>query len=212
MAWIQTYSGKRFELDGEIDPETIDIEDIAHALSQICRFGGHTRAFYSVAEHSVRVSHLLFDHGRKVQLQGLLHDAAEAYLGDIVRPMKTDEQREREHLVHSAICRKFGVDPCISAEIALADERMLETEARDTLLFGKRSDWAPLRAEPLPELLPSLFWTPLRARACFLALFHTYTNYRFTSPTNPGFVATKEPNDEPLRHLAGANAELDARK
>ena len=217
MAWIQTYSGKRFELDEEINPDTIDIEDIAHALSQICRFGGHTRQFYSVAEHSVRVAHLLVDQGRAVQLQGLLHDAAEAYLGDIVRPLKTEAQREREHVVHSAIIQKFGIEqygvnPLLPSVIALVDEQMLQTEARDTLLFGKRSDWAPSQVDPLPDPLSQLFWNSTKARACFLALFHSLTEHRFTTPINPGYVAPREPNDEPLRNLAGANAELEARK
>ena len=82
--WIQTMSGVIFyPLDPR--PEEIRIEDIAHALSHQCRFAGHCREFYSVAEHSVRVSREL---PQEFMLWGLLHDASEAYLVDLPRPIK----------------------------------------------------------------------------------------------------------------------------
>src|SRR4051812_6540197 len=84
--WMQTISGKAFfPLDPR--PADVDIQDIAHALAFQCRFGGHVKEFYSVAEHSVRVSLICAHEDAK---WGLLHDATEAYLSDIVRPVKRD--------------------------------------------------------------------------------------------------------------------------
>ena len=82
--WIITASGKRFYLRRPT-PADIDAGDVAHALAHICRFNGHTREFYSVAQHSILVSRLLPD---ELKLAGLLHDAAEAYCGDMVKPLK----------------------------------------------------------------------------------------------------------------------------
>lgn len=86
---IETHSG-RFVDTSNPDPVTILLSDIAHALSLTCRYGGHCRVFYSVAEHAVFVSKRLErkGYGRLAQLRGLHHDDAESYLGDIPRPMK----------------------------------------------------------------------------------------------------------------------------
>lgn len=82
--WIQTYTGRQFwPLDPK--PEEVCIEDIAHALSQQCRYAGHTIRFYSVAQHSVEIALRV---PRAAALWGLLHDAAEAYLVDLPRPVK----------------------------------------------------------------------------------------------------------------------------
>ena len=85
---IQTYTGKPFNpLAGENeDCGPIELMDIAHALSHLCRFNGHTKRFYSVGEHSLYVSTLLEYHGPSIQAWGLLHDAAEAYLADLWLP------------------------------------------------------------------------------------------------------------------------------
>lgn len=83
--WIQTYTGKKFFPLHPHQNEYV-IEDIAHALSMKCRFAGHCNAFYSVAEHSVKVSRIV---APESQLWGLLHDAAEAYLPDVCQPIKS---------------------------------------------------------------------------------------------------------------------------
>ena len=84
-----TYSGIEFSPEF-LQIENVDIKDIAHALSRICRFNGHIKEFYSVAQHCIQVSNTLKDLGcnKKIQLCGLLHDAAEAYLGDLPTPIK----------------------------------------------------------------------------------------------------------------------------
>ena len=82
--WFLTTTGRQF-WPASPDPEQIQIEDIAHALSNLCRFGGHTREFYSVAQHSVLVSQNVPD---DLRLVGLMHDATEAYCGDMIRPLK----------------------------------------------------------------------------------------------------------------------------
>jgi uncharacterized protein len=85
-AWIQTVTGKQFwPMDAQ--PEEVDIEDIAHALSLPCRFNGHCKQFYSVAEHSIHVSRVVSNENAA---RGLLHDAAEAYLSYIPQPVKRE--------------------------------------------------------------------------------------------------------------------------
>jgi hypothetical protein len=85
---IETFTGKFFDYD-EPAAEQVCVEDIAHALSQVCRFGGHTRTFYSVAEHCVLASRLLENtSAHDYRLAALLHDAHEAYLGDLPTPLK----------------------------------------------------------------------------------------------------------------------------
>lgn len=123
-----------------LQPEDVRVEDIAHALSHQCRFSGHTRRFYSVAEHSVRVCHLLRleGHPERVQLQGLLHDAAEAYLLDLPRPLKQHPEighayRDAEYRVWGAIALALGVCPITYDVVHQADLVLLATERRDLM-------------------------------------------------------------------------------
>jgi hypothetical protein len=142
--WIQTSGGGIMDYDNPIaDPP--DIRDVAHALSQICRFCGHTRSFYSVAEHSVHVSRACIPLENK--RWGLLHDASEAYTGDCPSPFKRmlgDRYKEVEGRLMFAIgCRARMPRPGIilgehnhvvlPREVQRADMRMLMTEARDLL-------------------------------------------------------------------------------
>lgn len=137
------------------DPETIRWDDIAHTLSGACRFNGHTRRFYSVAEHSVRVS---FGVPEEDALWGLIHDAAEAYIGDIVSPVKRlcPELYVVERALLNVICDKLGLPHDMPASVLEADERMLATEARQ-LLTGDIS-WC--KAEPYPGDLERP-WVPM---------------------------------------------------
>lgn len=136
--WILTYTGIKFyPMDPRI--EDICIEDIAHALSNNCRYTGHCSTFYSVASHSLLVS-LVCD--PKDALHGLLHDASEAYIADVSRPLKKqpimDGYRETEDIIQRAVYKRFGLSPIMPASVKVADERALFTEKRD--LFKPLND------------------------------------------------------------------------
>lgn len=151
--WMQTYpSGTQFwPLDPR--PEEVHAEDVAHALSHVCRFGGHCRQFYSVAEHSVRVAMLL---PPPLRLWGLLHDAAEAYLGDMVRPLKhgMPQYRDAEFNLMRCVVQRFNLSPDYCPdEVTQADEVLLATEKRD-LLRPPPAPWDVPQGgcvEPLPD-------------------------------------------------------------
>ena len=170
--WIQTFTGKQFwPLDPR--PEEIDIRDIAHSLSNQCRFSGHCNYFYSVAEHSVRVSRLL---PQKYKLWGLLHDASEAYLVDLPRPIKLhsilgDEYRVIEANLMDCLCIKFGITSVEPLEIKEADNIMLMTEQRD--LMGKPpAPWSDT-AKPDKDIICP--WLPGAAERVFLEEYHRLT-------------------------------------
>jgi len=144
--WIQLYSGRKFfPLKPKV--EDVDIEDIAHSLSNMCRFTGHVREFYSVAQHSVLVSYLC---GSNNALYGLLHDATEAYLVDMPKPIK-----RLETFSNFVIAKKFGLPDMEPPPVKQADIKILATEARD-LMAPLHPDWKqpcepyPFKIEPLP--------------------------------------------------------------
>lgn len=148
MSFIRTFSGKLVD-PIHLSVDDICIEDIAHALSNQCRFSGHVRKFYSVAEHSVRVM-------KKCSLDplsALLHDASEAYLVDLPRPLKYHPSFAFYKLVEAHVSemieQKFNLlwTKEVSDEIHIADKRMLSTEM---LGLMNRQD-APLPFEPYPE-------------------------------------------------------------
>jgi len=132
---ILTASGGYFNFENP-DPASINIHDIAHALSHLCRFTGHTGSFYSVAQHSVMVSRLS---PKKLALEGLLHDASEAYLGDVSSPLKAllPDYRRIEDNVQLAIAHAFDLDYPFSLNIHYADMVALATERRDLMPVAK---------------------------------------------------------------------------
>ena len=163
--WIQTYTGRRV-FPNHMRDEDIDIIDIAHALSLICRFGGHCDRFYSVAEHSVRVSLLVPTPGK---LAALLHDAAEAYLGDIPRPLKGSAAHTNEENLQDVIFKTLGVKQFSYDIIKAADNRLLSTEGRD--LMGDTQGWF-LPQPPLADSIVPL--SPREAEDLFLGKYQEY--------------------------------------
>lgn len=168
--WIQTFSGRCFwPLDPR--PEEVRLEDIAHALALCCRFGGHCREFYSVAEHSVRVARFLAGGGwgAGCQALGLLHDAGEAYLVDVPRPVKPSLPLliEAEAAVERAVLERFGVEAeaVWRAGVKDADDVLLATERRDLMAAGALP-WQPLPAPLLSAIEP---WDWRKAEREFLA-------------------------------------------
>lgn len=131
--WIQTFTGKQF-FPLNPDPNAIDILDVAHHLSNQCRFTGASVFHYSVAQHSVLVSEMC---DPKDALWGLLHDAPEAYLVDIPKPLKGQkafkEYMVAEERLMNAVCDVFGLDRKMPESVAIADHRLLQTEARDIM-------------------------------------------------------------------------------
>ena len=131
--FIQTLSGRRVNpLDAA--PEDIDPADIARALAHICRFGGHSKAFYSVAQHSAIVCDLLEERGATPDelMAALLHDASEAYLGDLPHPIKHRSElgaafKAAEKQLEAVIVERFSL-PDVAARIKPLDRALLATE------------------------------------------------------------------------------------
>ena len=126
--WVVTNSGQKLFLTNP-DPESILIEDIAHGLSQTCRWGGQCKTFYSVAQHCYMISSIV---PRSDALWGLLHDAAEAYMTDLPRPLKMilPGYQLIESGILKAIAEKYGLPESIPSTVKKADNVMLATEAR----------------------------------------------------------------------------------
>lgn len=154
--YIHTRNG-RFYLDNP----TFDAESIGHSLGMLCRFNGHTRIFYSVAEHSVLVSELM----RKVTggnpFEGLIHDGAEAYLSDIPTPFKRllPDWQQFENAVNPALRAWAGLPAVQSEECTLADKLALFIEAHYLIPEGGNDYVDPRGArEQAHRLLASGEW------------------------------------------------------
>lgn len=164
--WIETVSGKQFHI---LCPQTadVDIEDIAHALSHLCRFTGHCKVFYSVAQHCVLASRYCPEE----PLWALLHDAAEAYLGDVSRPLKQalPEYSELEQKVQRVIFDRFGLYWPMPSWIKEVDNRMLATERRDLMSISDNYWISTERVEPFESTV--IAWDALTARHEFLVRF-----------------------------------------
>lgn len=170
--YIGTWSGKRFH-PWEPKLEEVDIEDIAHALSLQCRFNGHLTIFYSVAEHSVIMSNLV---PRGLELAALLHDAAEAYIGDMPSPLKASGRLDAyvalDEAITRVICTHFGVEygQTQDKELKALDRRLCATEA--AAYYKEIPGWTT-KYNTTP--IKPIGLTPKQAERAFLARFEEVT-------------------------------------
>lgn len=165
------------------------VEDIAHGLSNVCRFGGQCREFYGVAQHAVYTSYLV---PPELAMQALHHDDAEAFIGDVSSPLKRllPDYKVIERRVEDAVWMMLGLPNTLAPEVKHADIRMLATEKRDLMSqcrgapivsFGDdgeasvvplpmdRDDpWALIEGV-MPAPLPIRPVGPVEARAMYLA-------------------------------------------
>lgn len=169
---ILTYSGILFY---PLAPRVEDVEivDIAHALSNLCRFGGHCREFYSVAEHSVLIARYVWKKTRcpVLALQAILHDGSEAYLVDMPRPIKVEipQYLTIETAIQAVVMDAWDLPHSMPAFVKECDNAILLTE-RDQNLASDEGWWPDV--EPLPVKLK--LWSPSKARRIFIREFNQY--------------------------------------
>lgn len=170
--YILTATGKQFWFD-DPKPEQICIEDIAFALANICRYTGHCRYFYSIAQHSYMASFIVPE---RFALEALLHDAAEAYICDINAPLKQllPDYKVIEERVERVIAEKFGISYPLSPTVKAADMRMLHTEKRD-LMPHDPEPWPSVQGHA-PLSAPITPFGPEYAREAFMARYITLTS------------------------------------
>lgn len=174
--WMLTATSRMFwPLDPL--PEEIDIKDIARGLAMKCRYGGHVTRFYSVAEHSVHVSRNVPAEHRR---QGLLHDATEAYLGDMIRPLKYQPDlagfKAVEDALEPVIFGRFGLSGKLHPAVKLVDNRILHDEyqvrpasPRPWVAVGSTPEEQIEIMQPLNIQIDG--WSPRVAEECFLDEF-----------------------------------------
>lgn len=168
---IMLRSGEYFDLECP-ESSSFLITDIAHALSNICRYTGHCTEFYSVAQHSVLVSQIV---PHEDALAGLLHDAAEAYVGDVSKPLKIllPDYKVVEDRVEAALFKRFGLPERLPASVKIADRVVLRTEQRDLMDADRHTWFFAGEAKALPSAIVPM--SPREAREAFLARFHELT-------------------------------------
>lgn len=191
--YMHTFTGRHY---WPLDPraEDVDLADIAHHLGMKCRYAGATRNFYSVAEHSVYVALMLSLMGMsdQVVLAGLLHDASEAYNGDLIRPLKYDPVfaqpfKTVEALNDAVIATAFNLPQPLPRSVKFADEAVTEAELRQVINGVSKARLVeggdePARVPPAPFDIAC--WSPTQAREMFLALHD-----RITHGTTPRTVS-----------------------
>lgn len=171
--FMQTATGRKF---WPMDPraDEVFIEDIAHSLSLQCRYAGHCLRFYSVAEHSVLMARKLRWEGVDVALWALLHDASEAFLVDVPRPVKPylDGYKAAEAKVMAAVCDRFSLAREMPAAVHDADNRIIADELVNLVTM----DWHGKHNDPLGVDLR--YWSPEKAKEEFLATFEALMDGR----------------------------------
>lgn len=168
---IATASGRYFNFL-EPNHEDISITDIAVGLSNTCRFGGQCRRFYSVAEHCVLMSHIV---PQELARYALMHDAAEAFTGDIPKPLKQllPDFALIEDRTEAAIAKAFILPEKMPPEIKLADRQMLCAEQMQVM--GNTDEWVHTQSTK-PARITVRFWTPTEAEAAFISRYENLTS------------------------------------
>ena len=170
MAWMRTHTGRKFS---PLDPrlEDINILDIARGLATEARFAGQTDGVpYSVAQHSVYVARLCLEYGDDNDGRaGLLHDASEAYMGDLIAPIKHDPRmecfRSAEKVLQNAIYERFGLEPKKTDIVALSDLAILHTEMKCL------TPWEDYQEDVVIQGLEIVPWSFYRAEKEFIDMF-----------------------------------------
>lgn len=164
------------------EPRDVWLEDIAHGLSNLCRYAGQVPEFYSVAQHSVHVAQVLKarGHSKEVQLTGLLHDAPEAYVIDLPAPIKAalPDYRSMEAKVWSAIVDYFGLktDDETMHFVDMADQDVFAMEARD--LMQNPPEWHQRLRDLRPEPMTIVPRGPGLSKESFIMMFNSLTQKR----------------------------------
>jgi hypothetical protein len=171
--WIELITGSRFYFNKPM----YDVGAIAHSLSHICRFTGHSRKFYSVAEHSVLVSRIMEDQGLGDPMEGLLHDGVESVLADVARPIKSllKDYKALEAALDSAMRKQFALPEAMTEGCKRADSIALLIEARELMPnkgenFEGMPDDVVLAARKATYMVAA--WTPENARERFMTRMH----------------------------------------
>ncbi len=172
-AKIMLQSGSEFDI---LDPHNgnFNIEDIAHGLSLLCRYVGQCREFYSIAEHSVYVSEVCEDHA----LAALLHDAAEAFIGDVSGPLKAllPEYKRIEKRIETAIFAQFAIPYPLPKAVKAADLSVLAAEQHQIMPPGTSSWMANSGVKPAEIKIRCL--SPCEAKTAFLKRFEDLRTQR----------------------------------
>jgi len=171
---IRTYTGRCFRLD-DVDPESVDIVDISHALGNLCRFAGHSSRFYSIAQHSCATAAIAplygMTIGRQLQQLCLLHDASEAYCSDIVSPLKPmiDGYKALEKSIQDAIWKRFGcdIDDELMLKVKEIDRKVLEYESSVLLPKSDTYFGANLLTSTLSKVIDQ-YWSPDKAKSMMM--------------------------------------------
>lgn len=214
MAWIQTYTGKAFDPFNP-DPAKINIEDIAHSLANQCRFNGHTRQFYSVAQHCVEVASRVRP---EQQALALLHDASEAYLSDLPTPIKYKPEfefyRKAEELLQDTIYERFKVLSFRKDvdEVKRMDKQVLLMEVglllgycevpwNDAILAHttparERAGWKALKPEHAEREFLNVFYLTIEANGNWQATKNQQPGLVLDAPTCNGGAANCLNSDE----------------
>lgn len=176
--YITTWTGVKFNFR-EPTPDQINLDDVAHSLSMQCRYNGHCSEFYSVAEHSVLIAGWVYStkRSKRLALEALLHDASEAYLCDIPRPIKPHldpNYHDLEHAIERAVARKWNLTLPWNDFVKEGDSRICLDE--HAALFEERlgpCDWKLPYSEPLGIRIQC--WMPNVAEREFRKLFFHLT-------------------------------------